>query len=57
MVFIFSGDILKPLSFAHFVTLFAGSFNLVSAICRRIFSLVSDVGTAPRLLWSGLPRT
>jgi hypothetical protein len=26
------------------------------AICCRIFSLVSDVGIAPRLLWLGLPR-
>jgi disulfide bond formation protein DsbB len=25
-------------------------------ICCRIFSLVSDVGTALRLFWSGLPR-
>jgi hypothetical protein len=28
----------------------------IVAICCRIFSLVSDVGIAPRLLWSELPR-
>jgi hypothetical protein len=31
MGFVFSGDILKPLSLAHPVTLFAVSFYLVSA--------------------------
>jgi hypothetical protein len=33
MVFVFFGDILKPFSFVHLVTLFAASFNLVSAWC------------------------
>jgi hypothetical protein len=38
LVFVFSGDILKPLSLAHLVTLFAASFILVSALCYWLLS-------------------
>jgi hypothetical protein len=36
MVFVFSGDILKLLSLSHLVTLFAASFNQVSALIDAI---------------------
>jgi hypothetical protein len=40
MVFVFSGDILKPLLLAHLVTLFAAPFNLVSAFIGALLLIV-----------------
>jgi hypothetical protein len=42
MVFVFSGDILKPLSLAHLGTLFAASFDLVSALIGALLLVTEN---------------
>jgi hypothetical protein len=46
MGFVFSGDILKLLSVAHLVTVFAGSFNLVSALIGALLLVTTTQSSA-----------
>jgi hypothetical protein len=51
MVFVFSGDILKPLSLAHLVTLFDASYILVSAVIGALLLVIITQSFAyPRIV-------
>jgi hypothetical protein len=51
MGFVFSGDILKPFSLVHLVTLFAASFNLVSGLIGALLLVTTTQPSAyPRIV-------